>query len=604
MTKLFMILVLALNTAFAAQTARVLMVRGNVTQLSPGSTSAKKVKKGDVYYEDTSVLTGDKSIVRLKFADKSVMNLGPKSKVVVSKMPKKKANMISLLTGSIKAEVDKKNTGKNKLIVKTRSAVMGIRGTKFQASYNAVNKNTSLVTVEGKVAMVKKDTVRSQLVKKEVVETNNETIDLMNEPKEEVVQKVVSGDEELDALDDALNNSTDTVEVNAGKFSGVQEGGSKPSVPVKIAPVQYEVLAKSMGSDKKASDVMETADAESEVDQLANSAEDGQVVQKPGGYIDFATGLYVAPSDEAKLDEKTGTYKVEKEIGKVDELTGDYIPPQGVKLDAKKGFVVDKKELAKVASSEDMEKTLALVREKNKEVVKVNKIKATSISSSTPKDKKSNVGFEFTPFSEVLTLDTDEGGESEFLTESAYDVLLTYERSWSKKYNTMFKLGFVTYEVDESDGSFREGQNDDDMIFVADTRYLYSKNLTLNLEIMDRAYYFVYPADNGDAIVDPVSLTSISFGATYAWRTWRDIGVSLGGKVMLFAPNEANLENGTETVESFGFNLFANGEYALSNKMNLSLKAFLQNINHELSDADAEFDRFTIGSQLSIDYKL
>ena len=43
------------------------------------------------------------------------------------------------------------------MIVKTRSAVMGVRGTKFQATYNPANKNTSLITVEGKVAMVKKE---------------------------------------------------------------------------------------------------------------------------------------------------------------------------------------------------------------------------------------------------------------------------------------------------------------------------------------------------------------------------------------------------------------------------------------------------------------
>jgi hypothetical protein len=35
------------------------------------------------------------------------MNLGPKSKVVVTKLPKKKPNMINLLTGAIKAEVNK-----------------------------------------------------------------------------------------------------------------------------------------------------------------------------------------------------------------------------------------------------------------------------------------------------------------------------------------------------------------------------------------------------------------------------------------------------------------------------------------------------------------
>jgi hypothetical protein len=593
--------------AFPAQTARVLFVKGTVTQLSPGAKQAKQVKKGDVYTEDTSVLTGDKSIVRLKFADKSVMNLGPKSKVVVSKMPKKKPNMISLLTGSIKAEVDKKDTGKNKMIVKTRSAVMGIRGTKFQASYNAVNHNTSLVTVEGKVAMVKKDVVAKQVVKEEVVETaaENTLSDAVAEPvQKEVVQKVVSADEELDLLDKALDNTTEAVEVDAGKFAGVQETATKPSVPVKIAPKQYEVLAKSMGSKNKAEDVMETSNAEKEVKSLEKSAVEGQMVQKPGGYIDFETGLYVPPSDEAKLDKKTGTFKVEKEVGQIDEETGGYIPPKGVKLDAKKGFVVDKKELAKVASK-DQEKILALVQEKNEKVQEVNKIKAESISGGSSSKARSAIGAELVPYSQVLTLDTPEGGESEFLSESAMEANLTYTRAWNKDLRTIFKLGFVEVKYDQSEGNFRESEDEADTMFVADTLYTYNKNWTLSFELMDRPYFFVYPGDNGDAVIQPVSLASINIGGSYNWRTYNEIALTLGGKIMIFAPDEANLEGRAEEIESFGFSLFINGDYNISKTMSVGVKGFMQLIQHTLPNSDdAEFERFNLGSQLVFNYNL
>lgn len=588
--------------AMSAQTARVLFVKGDVTQLSPGAKSAKQVKKGDVYKEDTSVLTGDKAIVRLKFADKSVMNLGPKSKVIVSKMPKKKPNMISLLTGSIKAEVDKRDTGKNKMIVKTRSAVMGIRGTKFQASYNAVNHNTSLVTVEGKVAMIKKDVVAKKIVKEEVVQKATETG--AEAVQEEVVQKVVSVDEELDLLEQALDNTTEAVEVDAGKFAGVQEAASKPSVPVKIAPKQYEVLAKSMNSDNKAVDVMKTDNAEVEVKKLDDVAVDGQVVQKPGGYVDFNTGLYVPPSAEAKLDEKTGTFKVEKEIGNVDEETGEYIPPKGVKLDAKKGFVVDKKELAKVASK-DQEKILALVTEKNEEVKEVNKIQAASVSGGSKSKSINTVGAEFVPYSQVLTFNPDVGGSSEFLSESAMEVNLTYARWWNKDWSTIFKLGYVEVEYDRSEGVWREGQNEDDTMFVADTVWQYSKSWAFNFEFMKRPYFFVYPSYGGEAIIDSISLSSIGLGASYAWRTYNEIAIRLGGKLLIFAPEEANLvERGTEKIESFGFDLFISGIYNLSSDMNIAARGFMQNITHNLPSIDTNFERFNLGSQLVFNYNL
>lgn len=611
---LILLTIFSFNT-FAGQTARVLMVRGDVTQLSPGAKEARKVKKGDTYNEDTSVLTGEKSVVRLKFADKSVMNLGPKSKVVVSKMPKKKPNMISLLTGSIKAEVEKKNTGRTKMIVKTKSAVMGIRGTKFQAIYNAQNKNTSLVTVEGKVAMVKKEAVQEKLVKEEVVQKEaapDEMLDVDQAPQEEVVQKVVSSDEELDALDEAFDeaseNASEVVEVDAGKFAGVQEAAAKPTVPVKIAPVQYEALAKSMGSDKKAEDVMETTDAKEEVKELEQLADKGEVVQKPGGYVDFETGLYVPPSEDAKLNEDTGTFEVEKEVGKIDQKTGDYIPPKGVKLDAKKGFVVDQKELAQVASKEEAAVTLALVKERNKEVKKqvvVNKMEAKSKSATSSFTKNSKVTFEFVPFSEVLTLKAG-NGDSEFLTDQAYDVLLGYSKDWNKIWSTNFKLGFVTYELDESDdGNFRDSQNNDDMILNIDTFQKLNERWSLNYELTRRAYYFAYPGDNGDVIVDPFELTYIGIGGVYSWRTWKDIALTAGGKLMLFLEEDVQLkgDRGKETIDGGGIHLYLNGEYQFSNKIVIQARGFMQNITHELRGG-GEFERFTLGSSLMLNYAL
>ncbi len=608
------ILLITSQFVWSSQTARVLMVRGDVTQLSPGAKNAKPVKKGDIYKEDTSVLTGDKSVVRLKFADKSVMNLGPKSKVVVSKMPKKKPNMINLLTGSIKAEVEKKDTGKTKMIVKTKSAVMGIRGTKFQAIYNAQNHNTSLVTVEGKVAMVKKEAVEEKLVKEEVVKetANTEVLDVTGEaPKEEVVKKVVSSDEELDALNNAFDEvpAEEVVEVDAGKFAGVQEAAAKPSVPVKIAPTQYEALAKSMGSNKKAEDVMQTSDAEVEVESLNDVATEGQVVQKPGGYVDVQTGLYVPPSENAKLNEKTATYEVEKEVGQIDEATGDYIPPKGVKLDAKKGFVIDQKELAKVASKEEVEKTLAIVNERNQEVKKqvvVNKMQAKQTAKTNSKSRPSNIGFEFTPFSEVLTLNTGEGGDSEFLSESAYDVLLTYSKAWSDNWKSMFKLGFVTYEFERSnDGNYASTDGGDDFIGIIDTHQKLSQRWSLSYELMNRAYYFAYPNDNGEVVVDSVALSSIAFGGIYSWRTWKDIKLDLGGKILVFLPEEKKLQDGSsEEFEGGGINLFLNGYYQFSGNLSLNGNLFMQSLTHELPDAEAEFERFTLGSGLQLNYAL
>jgi hypothetical protein len=243
------------------------------------------------------------------------------------------------------------------MLIKTRSAVMGVRGTKFQAGFNPTNGNTSLVTVEGKVAMVKAKAIEKKVVKEVVKET------VVDESGKEVIKEVVKEkavtvaevaadpDAELDALDKALETSQEAVEVPAGRFSGVSEAAADaaPTAPTKIAPQQYNALAKSMDSEKKAEDVFTDKELEEAAKTSANTA--GAVGQKAGGFVDFNTGIYVPPPKGSQKDAKTGVY-IAKDVGKVDAETGDYIPPKGVKLDAKKGFVVDKEEVAKLASAD------------------------------------------------------------------------------------------------------------------------------------------------------------------------------------------------------------------------------------------------------------
>ena len=205
--KLFFLigLVIICQPTPAALTAKVLMVRGEATKLAPGKLKAEPILKGDVLVEDTSVVTQPKSFVRLRFSDKSTMNVAPKSMAVISKMPKDKASVVKLLNGIVKAEVEKQTTTqtKTKMIVKTPNAVLGVRGTKFQSIYNPTNKTTSLVTVEGQVAM-----------KKEAVAP------LSTDPKNNI--------DEVDKLDQSINNGQGVVEVSEGKYTGLSDSTSKP----------------------------------------------------------------------------------------------------------------------------------------------------------------------------------------------------------------------------------------------------------------------------------------------------------------------------------------------------------------------------------------
>lgn len=630
MKKFILLFALTLATSvFAAQTAKVIMVKGKVTALRPGDRTAIKVKKGQTLPEDTSILTAGKSIVRLKFADKSTINLGPKSMVIVSKLPKKKPNMINLLTGAIKAEVNKKSNKPtaNKMLIKTRSAVMGVRGTKFQAGFNPSNGNTSLVTVEGKVAMVKRKAVEKKVVKKIVEEK------VIDESGHEVVKKVekevlenvsdLSADPEaeLDALDKALEISKDAVEVPAGRFSGVSEASKETTAtaPTKIAPQQYNALAKSMHSEKKAEDVFTDKEIEESAKHSADTA--GAVGQKAGGFVDFNSGIYVPPAKGSKKDNKTGVY-VAEDIGKVDENTGEYIPPKGVILDAKKGFLVDKEEVAKLASADkealaNTMKRLESVNQQVKDQVVVNTMTAKEKKDAKPwyKVDYHHLTASIRPYSETMTAkNLTSNSEANFYTKQANLTEMAWSQEWNARWTTKLGLGITTYKIDDTDVNINEYKGDDEKITLG-VNYKWSESLTARLEYVDQAFFFVDPNNNSGSTSNTVGLSSqkldyFKIGADYFLWNWRSFGVYVGGNVMVFGEDKIHKDNcdsstgncGAQKMRSSGFNGYLSGKYEMRDDMGIMATGIVERINHKTDAMD--WTRLSVGTNIQFYYSI
>ncbi|MGZ3809772.1 MAG: FecR family protein, partial [Bacteriovorax sp.] len=154
----FMFLILGLSFQFILAdklhagedlVATVLLKKGDVkAKLADGSliilTIDKKIPVGAV------VQTAPNSFVKLIFSDKSQMNLGPSSQMLIQAFPRKEAGIIKLVKGQLRAEVTKnymemEDKSKSKLYIQTKTASMGIRGTDFQVNYNPANENSSLI---------------------------------------------------------------------------------------------------------------------------------------------------------------------------------------------------------------------------------------------------------------------------------------------------------------------------------------------------------------------------------------------------------------------------------------------------------------------------
>ena len=94
--KLILFLILApllMTSGYASKddkVAKVIIVRGKVQAISKDGKSVR-LKKGMWLVEGVSLESQRKSFAKLLFIDKSQMSLGPNSKMVITKFPKKDA---------------------------------------------------------------------------------------------------------------------------------------------------------------------------------------------------------------------------------------------------------------------------------------------------------------------------------------------------------------------------------------------------------------------------------------------------------------------------------------------------------------------------------
>lgn len=375
--------------------AQAVLLKGEVRVKSNKDQHVLVLKQGEWVGEGDIIQTAGKSFVKLLFIDKTQMNVGPESKMAISKFPQKEAGIITLLQGKIRSEVTKdmlkksEENDKAKLFIRTKSAAMGIRGTDFQVVYNPENLMTSLVTFEGQVMMAQTDPDNPP--------ANNNAQDMQN-----------------------IVTSDNAVLVSEGQFSGANPQQETATIPVKISPAQLETLrtnpsfqeaaapegekAKSFqspippGVTPKAfmnNNVEITKQIEKGVlleekktagleDKTGDKPGEGKIVPgakgpeaggvaavgggerkdapppegsynaatgafapPAGGFVDLKTGLYISPPPGSTFDANTGVYVPPPSMGKFDPSTGNYVPPAGFKLESDGRFAVDTTAFAK-----------------------------------------------------------------------------------------------------------------------------------------------------------------------------------------------------------------------------------------------------------------
>lgn len=315
--------------------ASVKKLRGDVKMVDLDGSEGK-LGKDSFVTAGSKVVTGKRSFVQIVFTqDKSTMNIGPNSQMVIEKFGGDQAGVIHLVKGKIRSEVSKAKdyfkTGgeqKSKMFVKTQNAVMGIRGTDFMITSNG--ENTAAVLFEGKVKFNRLDNVSmTDANQLEAVVDRGENI----KPREfSVVEKNLPPTVPSIMNTKQFENLEKNKDFGSGrKPSSTQASASENTKSVVPKGLKGTVVA----NDPKGVKVEASAPrADVSTGDAAGYVKGDKVKPASGSFVHLDSGKVIAPSKNSVFDKNSGSFIASADSGTVDD-SGNYVPPKGMKITEK-----------------------------------------------------------------------------------------------------------------------------------------------------------------------------------------------------------------------------------------------------------------------------
>ncbi len=145
------------HLALAKSVSGVFMVvKGDVKVLKANKESLKAKVNLSVTAGDT-IVSGADSRAKIVMEDKNVIHISPKTELKIETYVNngtQKSVELNLKEGKVRNNVEQTYDGdKNKFIIKTPTAVAGVRGTQFITSFDKGSNQTQITTLTGRVEL-------------------------------------------------------------------------------------------------------------------------------------------------------------------------------------------------------------------------------------------------------------------------------------------------------------------------------------------------------------------------------------------------------------------------------------------------------------------
>ena len=153
------VLALCSEAALAEKMYGLFMVVKGSVQVQSGAGAAADVKVGSKIFEGDTVISGPDARAKIVMSDRNTININPETKMKIEKYVNdstsgQKAVSLNLIEGKVRNNVEQTYDGtKSTFQIKTPTAVAGVRGTQFLATFNKTTQVTGVVTFKGSVTL-------------------------------------------------------------------------------------------------------------------------------------------------------------------------------------------------------------------------------------------------------------------------------------------------------------------------------------------------------------------------------------------------------------------------------------------------------------------
>lgn len=348
-------------SAYAGNVAVVKLIRGEVDSTIGGKTSRLKV---DDWVSDGAVVkTAEKSFVKLVFIDKSQMNIGPSSEMKIEKFDDKDSGVIDLVKGKIRSQVTKdylqiQDKDKSKLFIKTKTAVLGVRGTDFMVSTNG--ENTATVLFEGEVVFNKLDqtgnisTANLEQIVDQGVRILPGEFSVVELSRPEPTLPSVLNVQQREKLENNVNFESDRSpsSANTNDKGSIVPPGLNGSVVSNSSETIKTEISQAVKTEAPAGASAAKGDA-------AGFVSGNQVKPANGSFIHVDSGVIIPPDSTGILDKNTNTY-ISSKNGTVGN-DGNYVPPKNVEITLDGKILVSVTDSAGAVKVQEVAKPVAVV---------------------------------------------------------------------------------------------------------------------------------------------------------------------------------------------------------------------------------------------------